>query len=244
VTFFRRFAPALSDMCDILRPCQLFILMLLLEDLTFVPCTDCTCQLSVAGPNADNIKHLMSSHKSACKAACQSIAGTAKGKPKYTVHKTAETGGFQWLPGGTDLQPKVPYCMRQPRPPWIAPSKNAAVNAVTNMGCRRVHGSDDGCCNAEKQKNCQRSINCLCGLPKTSKWTKDAVKQLLDKICDVAGTAEANTAAVVSEDEKQILWQWWGSMCSCSVETLKYPDHKGDASRSLQTIVSDLQTIG
>jgi hypothetical protein len=109
------------------------------------------------------------------------------------------------------------------------------------MGCRRVHGSDPGCCNAEKQKNCQRSINCLCGLPKTDKWTKDAVKQLLNKICNAAGT----DTQVATDDEKQILLQWWGSMCSCSAETLAYdPDPKGDASRGFQTIVSDLQTIG
>ena len=47
-----------------------------------------------------------------------------KGMPKYTTHKTADKGGFVWLPGGKE--PQVPYCMKQPRPPWAAASPEAA----------------------------------------------------------------------------------------------------------------------
>ena len=184
------------------------------------------CRVTCSGNDLSNVKHLLSSHRSACKATTATFAGTASGKAKFSCHKSGNVKGWNWLPGDMpDGTTAAAYCAKQIRPPWFASSKAAAEKNWQQMGCRRAHGAESisGNCNALTQRSCQRSVNCACGLPVG--WTRDKldahIKTLIENVADKEKTKQeqGNPSRAT-----QAALSWWGAMCTCDVKTLEDPE--------------------
>ena len=186
-----------------------------MNDCTFVPCADCGCRHSCAGESTAQSKHLLASHRSACKTSCQTILGTTNSMPKYAVHKTAAVNGFLWLPWDNHNGMKVPYCMKKVRPPWATASPAAAKSTLEGLGCRRKHGTEVGMCNAGLQSKCQRSINCICGLAEG--WTRADLDEQLEQSLTWSKTERSE-----KRSETKVLQQWWGAICTCETSELAY----------------------
>ena len=190
---------------------------------TLVPCTGIECRITCAAASMDGVKHLLSSHKSACRATMTTIESTSSSKPKFCCHKTGANKGFSWLPAeipaqeGTE-QSTTPYCAKQIRPLWYASSQTAAYKVWKELGCRRAHGHGEGECNAVSQSLCKRSVNCKCGLPED--WTRDNVKDHIETLIELMDDGNKEEQTNPTAKTKAVL-KWWGTICTCPTSTLK-----------------------
>lgn len=142
---------------------------------------------------------------------------------KYLSHSSVEGGKeFVWWPSRAADRDDVPYCARSQKPPWATAARQRG-NVV--CGCRRVHGTDAGQCNADVQKAaCVRSLDCVCGLNDDDFDLPEgaSLRAALDQLI----TADSDG---LTSTQKLARQKWWVARCECPVGTLRLPVAVEDA---------------